>query len=139
MSTARKKFGDICAKISLNLPSRCAWCWDEVFGTALVVIDRSDMDLMYIPMTQEFDARWDMASIDKAPPHFSSYFKRVFGIVPGQKMFTSANGNGSILFAVWWPWGDGAKISLRVGLFSPSEDAVDRHRIKAHLTDWFHL
>jgi hypothetical protein len=139
MSKIQKKFSDICVKISLNVPPHCSWCWDEVFGTALVVFDRSDMDLVYIPMTLEFDAQWDMASIDKAPPHFSNYFNRVFGIMPGQKIFTTADSSGLILFAVWWPWGDGAKISLRVGLFSPAEDRVVRHQIKALLTDWFHL
>lgn len=139
MSTTRQKFGDICANISLNVPSQCTWCWDEVFDTALVVFDRGDMDLVYIPMTQEFEAQWDIASIDKAPPHFSSYFKRVFGIVPGQKLFTASDADGAILFAVWWPWGNGAKISLRVGLFSPSDDVIGRHQVKAHLADWFHL
>jgi hypothetical protein len=139
ISIMPQKFSDICVKISLNVPPHCTWCWDEVFGTALVVFDCSDFDLVYIPMTLEFDAQWDMASIDKAPPQFSSYFNRVFGIMPGQKIFTAVDGDGLILFAVWWPWGDGAKISLRVGLFSPTEDRLARHQIKALLTDWFRL
>jgi hypothetical protein len=80
-----------------------------------------------------------MASIDKAPPHFSNYFNKVFGIVPGQKIFTAADGDVLILFAVWWPLGDGAKISLRVGLFSPADDKLTRHQIRALLTDWFRL
>ena len=96
MSTIQQKFCGICVKISLNVPPHCTWCWDEVFGTALVVFDRSDLDLVYIPMTLEFDAQWDMASIDKAPPHFASYFNSVFGIMPGQKIFTAANGDGLI-------------------------------------------
>jgi hypothetical protein len=139
MSTTLQKFYGICVKISLNVPPHCTWCWDEVFGTALVVFDRSDLDLVYIPMTLEFDAQWDMDSIDRAPPHFASYFNSVFGIMPGQKIFTAANGDGLILFAVWWPWGDGAKISLRVGLFSPADVKLARHRVKALLTDWFRL
>jgi hypothetical protein len=139
MSSMQQKFSGICAKISLNVPPHSTWCWDEVFGTALVVFDRSDLDLMYIPLTLEFDAQWDMASIDRAPTHFSRYFNGVFGIMPGQKIFTAADGDGAILFAVWWPWGDGAKISLRVGLFSPAVDKAARHQIKALLTDWFHL
>lgn len=139
VSTNQPKFSRICFKISLNVPSHCTWCWDEVFRTALVVFDRRDMDLVYIPMTLEFDAQWDIASIDKAPPHFSSYFNRVFGIMPGQKIFTTAGSDDLILFAVWWPWGDGAKISLRVGLISPANDRLARRQIKALLTDWFHL
>jgi hypothetical protein len=139
MPTMQKKFSDICGKISLNVPPHCTWCWDEVFGTALVVFDRGDLDLVYIPMTLEFEARWDMASIDKAPSHFSSYFNKVFGVMPGQKIFTAEDKDGLILFAVWWPWGDGAKISLRVGLFSPADDKVARNQVKAFLTDWFHL
>ncbi len=137
MSTTQRKFSDICTRISLNLPSRCAWCWDEVFGTALVVFDCGDMDLVYFPMTQEFEAQWDMASIDRAPRHFQGYVNKVFGIIPGQKVFTVTCDH--TLFAVWWPWGDGAKISLRVGLLTPAGEPIDQRLNKERLTDWFHL
>jgi len=136
-STTQRKFGDICARISLNVPSRCAWCWDEVFGMALVVFDRGDMDLVYFPMTQEFEALWDIASIDRAPQHFRRHVNETFGIIPGQKIFTVTDAH--TLFAVWWPWGDGAKISLRVGLLMPAGEVADQRLIKAQLVDWFRL
>ena len=93
-----------------------------MFNTALVVFDKCDMDVIYIPITQEFDNQWDFATIERSPSSFYTYFNRVFGVVPGQKVFTSTNASGTILFAVWWPWGDGNKISLRVGLYDTDRD-----------------
>jgi hypothetical protein len=137
-STRRQKHDGICARISLNVPSENQWCWDEMFNTALVVFDKCDMDLIYIPMTQEFDTQWDFTTIGNAPPPFYTFFNRVFGIVPGQKIFTATDASGTMLFAVWWPWGDGNKISLRVGLHVGDIDKGPDQR-KDSLCRWFHI
>ena len=137
-SNVKKKHDDICKRISLNIPSVSRWSWDEMFNTALVVFDKSDMDVIYIPITQEFDAQWDFTTIENAPSHFYTYFNRVFGVVPGQKIFTSTDTTGTILFAVWWPWGDGKKISLRVGLFDGNE-TNQPDQFKEFLRNWFHI
>ena len=122
----------------MNISSESQWCWDEKFNTALVVFDKCDRDVIYIPITQEFDTQWDFTTIEKSPPRFYTYFNRVFGVVPGQKVFTSTNASGTILFAVWWPWGDGEKISLRVGLHEDDKIA-DPDRLKESLYNWFHI
>lgn len=137
-SKTQKRFGNICARISLNIPSRCGWSWDGVYETALVAFDRTELDLIYLPITQEFDEQWDIDTIDRFHPQFTTYFKRVFGIVPGQKIFTSVSG-GLVLFAVWWPWGDGVKTSLRVGLFVSDAGDTKRKQIKDRLFEWFHI
>jgi len=137
-SAKRHKHSGICARISLNLPPENQWCWDEMFNTALVVFDKCDMDLIYIPITQEFDAQWDFSTIENASPPFYTYFNRVFGIVPGQKIFTSTDAAGAILFAVWWPWGDGNKISLRVGLYD-SDEVKNPNQRKDCLCHWFQI
>ncbi len=137
-STRSEKLNDISTRICMNIPSECQWCWDEMFNTALVVFDKCDMDVIYFPITQEFDAQWDFTTIGKAPPNFTAYFNRIFGIVPGQKIFTAAEATGTILFAVWWPWGDGIKISLRVGLFEDDETSPPDH-LRDLLCRWFHI
>ena len=136
--TDSKHFADICSKISLNIPSTSPWSWDNRLKTAMVVFDKEEMDVVYIPITLEFDTRWDYATIESSPPHFYEYFKREFGIIPGQKIFASTDGSDTILFAVWWPWGDGNKISLRVGLYN-GNDTNDMNLIKDSLTQWFQI
>lgn len=138
---AIKKFDDICTRISLNIPPEYPWRWDDTFNTALVAFDRCDMDIIYFPITREFDRQWDIATIDKVPRHFYSYFNNAFGIIPGQEIFTAEDGSGLILFAVCWPWGDGKNVSLRVGLFSSADHhlQLNQDQIKTYLTEWFQL
>ena len=114
-----QKLNDTCTRIGLNIPPEYVWYWDERFNTATVVIDDTEKDLILFPITQEFERQWNIANIGDVPEPFFRYFKNVFGIIPGQKTFTSQTGDGTVLFAVWWPWGNGRKISLRVGLFCP--------------------
>ena len=104
----------------------------------MVVFDKGDRDVVYIPLTQEFDTQWDFKSVDNSPAPFYSYLKSVFGIIPGQKIFTSTDGTGTMLFAVWWPWGDGNKISLRVGLYNDS-DTNHLEYFKESLSKWFQI
>jgi hypothetical protein len=138
ISTDSKHFADICSKISLNIPSTSQWSWDNRLKTAMVVFDKGDMDVVYIPIAVEFDTQWDFKTIENSPPHFCEFFKRVFGIIPGQKIFASSDGSGTILFAVWWPWGDGNKISLRVGIYNV-DDATDPNLFKKSLSKWLQI
>lgn len=132
-----QKLSDTCTRIGLNIPAENAWYWDDRFDTATVVFDRSEMDLILFPITQEFDRQWDIANIAHVPEPFCRYFNKVFGIIPGQKTFTLEVGDGTVLFAVWWPWGNGRKISLRVGLFSPETVETGKPDGPAHLRQWF--
>jgi hypothetical protein len=136
--TTYNQHADICSKISLNIPSTSQWSWDNRLQTAMVVFDKGDRDVVYIPLTQEFDTQWDFTSVDNSPAPFYAYFKSVFGIIPGQKIFTSTDGTGTMLFAVWWPWGDGNKISLRVGLYNDS-DTNHPEYFKESLAKWFQI
>jgi hypothetical protein len=40
------------------------------------------------------------------------------GLMAGQILFTSDPNRGVVLFCAWWPWGNGEKISIRIGLWS---------------------
>jgi hypothetical protein len=133
------KFNDICAKIQLNIPPAFPWQWDATFQTVLVAIDCSEMDLVLFPITLEFDEQWDFATVQNLPSGFYRYFNDRFGIVPGQKIFTSQDADGRVLFAVWWPWGDGTTISLRIGLFVPDGGITAPDQIKSRLAEWFNI
>ena len=135
-----RKYQTICENICLNLPEQSLWQWDPKFKTSIIVFNKFDQDLVFFPITQEFDHRWDFSSIDRSGNAFYEFFINRFGIIPGQVIFTSDRHNGWILFAVWWPWGNNEKISLRVGLFADDDKAaVGDEQIRAWLTKWFKL
>ena len=97
------------------------------------------MELIYFPIMQEFARQWDFISIDQAHGSFFRYFNNQFGLVPGQKIFTAEDDSGVVLFATWWPWGNGRQFSLRVGLYACSRNILSKNDIKAYLSDWFGL
>ena len=134
-----EKFKRICGQISLNLPASSKWKWDSEFNLASVVFDNDEADLIYFPLSDEFDQQWDYLTIDSSSQPITNYINSIFGLVPGQKIFTSTEESELILFAAWWPWGDESKISLRVGLLPIEKQTLDQNEIKKLLTDWFNL
>ena len=129
----------ICNRISLNIPEHCSWQWDKEFDLALLVFDRSDSDLMYFPLAKEFERQWDHDSIDNPENSFCAYVNSAFGVVPGQRVFSSSEIDGLMLFVAWWPWGDDSKVSLRMGLVSSREPEKSKERYNSHLKSWLSL
>jgi hypothetical protein len=129
----------ICERISLNIPKNSPWRWDKEFNLALTVIDRQDEIMVELPLTLEFSHKWDFTTINDAEAPIRDYFQAGFGIVPGQKVFTMAPINGVILYVAWWPWGDDARISLRLGLVSVSDEKLNNADVKALICRWLNL
>ncbi|MBN1932535.1 MAG: hypothetical protein JW786_13110 [Desulfobacterales bacterium] len=134
-----EKFEKICKQISLNLSPSSKWRWDSEFNLASVVFDHEDADLIYFPLSDEFDKKWDYLTIESSSQPINDYINSIFGLVPGQKIFTSTEDSGLTLFAAWWPWGDESKISLRVGMLPLKGQVLDQNEIKKLLTDWFNI
>ena len=129
----------VCQRISLNIPKNCPWRWDKEFNMALTVIDRQDEIMIELPLVLEFTHKWDFATIQDAEAPVRDYFQAGFGVVPGQKVFSMDPVNDVVLFAAWWPWGDEARISLRLGLFSVSDAPLENAEIKNLICRWVDL
>jgi hypothetical protein len=133
-----EKFKKICSQISFSMPSSYQWQWDERFHVALIAFEKEDTGAILSTVSNEFDQQWDAATISNASGLIGELVNSSFGISPGQIIFTSEQGAGLILFAAWWPWDNGSTISLRIGIFSLKEHALDEDEKKEHLTEWFH-
>ncbi|HBF44001.1 MAG TPA: hypothetical protein DDW42_10330 [Desulfobacteraceae bacterium] len=114
------------------------WKWDEEFYTALVVFETKYTDTIFFTVSKEFDDKWDYSTVDNSAEYINVFTNSV-GILPGQIIFTSTEESALVLFATWWPWGDGERISLRIGMFSPEEQVLNRKEIKEQLAEWFAL
>jgi len=129
----------ICRRIALNIPNDCRWQWDREFNLALTIINRQDEITVELPLKLEFAHQWDFSSINEADAPVRHYFHTGFGVVPGQKIFTSDPVNGVTLFVAWWPWGDDERISLRVGLVSSEADGIANTEAKALICTWLDI
>ena len=92
-----------------------------------------------LPLAIEFAHQWDFTSIAEADGPVRDFFHAGVGVVPGQKVFTTDPVDDVILFVAWWPWGDDARISLRVGLMTAHPGAVDPAEAKTLLCNWLDI
>jgi hypothetical protein len=92
------------------------WAWDARFKCVASSFDKEIAERARAAMAGVLDSEWTATSISGSPPDVRALAGRYGGIRTGQMMFTGAAADGMYLFGLWWPWGDGATISLRVGV-----------------------
>ncbi|MBW2107922.1 MAG: hypothetical protein JRI36_04535 [Deltaproteobacteria bacterium] len=126
-----------CGEILRSLPLGYRWRWDDEHHVALVTVERDRLDPVLGALSEHFDREWDFSTIDEAPEAVAGFFRSSLGLFPGQKAFTLENHNGITLFAVWWPWADEQKISLRIGMFATSGQRSDPSELQDCLMRWF--
>jgi len=138
-ATEFSKFKLICSKVRDSIPSSYTASWDEDFQVIRIVFEKTEKKPLLQTLIQEFQFQWDFTSIDNASDFIEKFITSIFGIIPGQILFTSNETSIPILFAVWWPWGNEDYISLRLGIYSPEDPSGSRSEIKQQLTGWFDL
>jgi hypothetical protein len=68
----------------------------------------------FLPMT------WDPKTIKKAPGEVKHFAGRFSKLIKQQKLFSTDIERHPKLMAVWWPWGHGATVSVRLFLTDTS-------------------
>jgi len=132
-----QKFKDACEKMCYNLPGPLSWEWEDRFGVVLTVFDKDNMDAVLTAVSGHFDSQWDSSSIGEAGDRIGTLVQQMFGMQPGQLLFSSDDSSGLVLFAAWWPWGNGVSISLRVGLFPAGELSEEGTDTASLIKEWF--
>ncbi|MBA4366028.1 MAG: hypothetical protein C0403_00110 [Desulfobacterium sp.] len=132
-------FKQICNKVRDSIPSPYTSSWDEDFQVIRIVFHKTEKEPLLQTLMKEFPHQWDFTSIDTASDFIDNFINSIFGIIPGQILFTSSETTAPILFAVWWPWGNEDYISLRVGIYPNEEPYFSKKEIQNKLSDWFNL
>lgn len=67
-------------------------------------------------IAEAFTVEFTSQTVTKAPPNLREYVDRYGGLRTGQILFSSGTlGANLVAFGLWWPWGDGGTISMRLG------------------------
>ena len=106
---------------------------------ALIVFEKEERESVLSVLTHEFDQQWDSTTIGNASYLVGEVVSSLFGILPGQLLFTSEAGAGLLLLAAWWPWDNGNNISLRIGIFCLEEHPFEKDKRKEQLSEWLNL
>lgn len=115
------------------------WLWDDHFQAALVVIDIEASDTMRSLLKQSLPLHWSPENIVSAPRPVQEIVERLGGIQSGQEFFANDTGNTAILYAAWWPWGNGTSISVRVSAASTTLTQAEESQLRQNIRLWFGL
>jgi len=132
-------FKQICNNVRDSIPSPYTASWDEDFQVIRIVFDKTEKQPLLQMLMKEFPYQWDFNTIDTASDFIDNFINSIFGIIPGQVLFTSSETTPPILFAVWWPWGNEDYISLRVGFYPNEKPYFSKNEIRKELSGWFNL
>ncbi len=132
----KKRFNTICSKMKSVLPGSSVWELDDRFNTVVAAFERNSSEIILSALKASFSQEWSKKTVRKAPAHIKSIADSISGIETGQIVFTTNGGADPVLFAAWWPWGDGINISLRIGVSDSSLNEEDK---KNHLAEWLEL
>jgi len=128
------------SQLMLNeLPSALVWEWDDRFDVPLLVFPKDMEEEISTVIKRHFTNQWDINSVKMSPPVIRKLLDKSFGIRGGQIVLATDTTKEAFLFALYWPWGDGATISLRVSLTGKGIMGADQEKIEEYLRQWFRL
>jgi hypothetical protein len=77
-----------------------------------------------------FPNEWVARTLPTAPANIQELAERCGGLRTGQSLYSGLGVGRVFAYGLWWPWGDGVSISLRVGLsgLDDNHDMMNRFR-----------
>ncbi|HUG37588.1 MAG TPA: hypothetical protein VML54_11590 [Candidatus Limnocylindrales bacterium] len=94
------------------------WTWDPRLECATSPFDVSLAPRVRDALAPALPAEWTATSISGAPDGVRALSTRSGSLRANQLLLTGPEVAGMFPFALWWPWGDGARVSVRVGIAS---------------------
>jgi len=114
-----------------------SWEWEDRMDAALSVYGSDDSPKVRGLLEEHFKARWDTGTLPDAPADVQQFVKSLGGLRSGQEIFTSDPGLDLIVAVALWPWGGGAKISIRLWILSKNVSDEEKQDLQNRFRSWF--
>lgn len=92
------------------------WEWEDRLNCALSTVARAHEAKARTAVTAVLPSVWTADTLGEAPPLIKQICARTGGLLPGQLVFGVELPEGVFAYALWWPWGSGANVSIRLGV-----------------------
>ncbi len=133
----RSELESACKSMLSEFQDLVAWKWDTRFGTTLAEFHVDNKEKVGAILQPYLSAVWNSANIKKAPDSVQTVAKQFGGLRADQVLFSSDPDKGVCLYGVWWPWGDGQTISLRITPYDTRLSALDMAELEGQFKGWF--
>jgi hypothetical protein len=126
-----------CRRIMAAGEGLFAWSWDTwPAGMVLSKIDITGRKKAEALLREVFAGSWDHKKIAGAPAKIRGILESVGGVGERQVAYASNPDAPAILIGLWWPWGNGETVSLRLGL-APGIAGCSQDELDDAIRGWF--
>jgi len=105
------------------------WTWDARFSTIASSFAIELEPKVRTSAVLAFPRGWTAKSLENAPAAYRALAERT-GLRASQRLLGGDELSSPGLFGLWWPWGSGDKITLRIGILDTSGNAEPLPRIR---------
>jgi hypothetical protein len=77
-----------------------------------------------------FPTSWSTATLTTAPASVQALAETCGGLRASQELLWGGDADGAGAFGLWWPWGDGTTVTLRIGLHGLDQPKVRYPRLR---------
>ena len=98
------------------------WEWDGRFGAVLLTYTKEEEGPVDAGVGAVFTSTVTSADVGGAPDNIKALIDDLGGLRAGQKIMHSDAAGEFVLYGVFWPWGGGGTISLRIGILAAGGD-----------------
>jgi hypothetical protein len=106
-----------------------AWSWDGRMCCVTSTFPVATQERARGATLAALPTEYTRASIETAPAPLVALVRRLGGLRTGQSLFVGSE-PARVAFGLWWPWGPGTPISLRIGLLGVGEDEDPNRRLR---------
>ncbi|WDE07312.1 hypothetical protein SG34_010695 [Thalassomonas viridans] len=112
--------------LTRQLGEQHQWQWEEQRQMLLSEFSKDKIDSTLTVLRENYSHEWDRKSIKKAPKDLKQQLGELATLYKEQKLFTQpAEADQPAAVAVWWPWGHGGTVSLRIKPLAQSYTLAD--------------
>ena len=98
------------------VPETCGFRGDDRYHAVTAVLSIEDADALNDKLQDTFDTCWEHTGLEAAQGAVRALVVDLQGMRPGQLLYTVDVGPGMICYVALWPWNNGKRVSLRVGV-----------------------
>ena len=115
------------------------WKWDGRFETAVGEFPVDMKDEVLGILQKHLVSTWDSSNVSEAPDVVQEITRNLGGLMCGQLLLLSDSRQPAVIFCAWWPWGSGAKISIRIAPYSKDLSDEDASALTTVFRGWFKI
>jgi hypothetical protein len=104
----------LCTELLDDFEPALSWKWDSGFNSLVAEFSANRQEEIGSVLERHLNFRWDSNSIRKAPERVKSKSGDLGDLRDNQLLFTTDPEGDPLVFAAWWPWGNGEVVSVRL-------------------------